>query len=92
MPGSCIFLSLCVCFGCQARVGCVFSGLCPLGLGTGLRSCRLHVPDSLCGCGSLAKSCLTLGVPMDCSPPVSPVLYYLPEVAEIHVRWVGDTI
>ena len=51
-----------MCFGCQARVGCVFSGLCPLGLGPGLRSCRLHVPDSLCGCGSLAKSCLTLFV------------------------------
>ena len=29
---------------------------------------------------------------MDCSMPGSPVLHYLPEFAQIHVRWVGDAI
>ena len=29
---------------------------------------------------------------MDCSMPGSPVLHYLPEFAQIHVHWVGDTI
>ena len=27
---------------------------------------------------------------MDCSTPVSPVLHYLPEFAQIHVHWVSD--
>ena len=30
--------------------------------------------------------------PMDCSSPGSPVLHYLLEFAQIHVRWVGDAI
>ena len=29
---------------------------------------------------------------MDCSTPGSSVLHYLPEFAETHVHWVGDTI
>ena len=29
---------------------------------------------------------------MDCSMPGFPVLHYLPEFAETHVHWVGDTI
>ena len=29
---------------------------------------------------------------MDCSMPGSPVLHYLPELAQIHIHWVGDAI
>ena len=29
---------------------------------------------------------------MDCSPPGSPALYYLPELAQPHVHWAGDAI
>ena len=43
-------------------------------------------------CGSVAKLCSTLWNPMDCSTPGSLVLHYLPEFAQIHVRWVSDTI
>ena len=38
---------------------------------------------SVCCC-SVAKSCLTLYSPMDCSTPGSSVLHYLPEFAQIH--------
>ena len=38
-----------------------------------------------CYC-SLAKSCLTLCDPMDCSSPGFSVLHYLPEFAQIHVH------
>ena len=44
-----------------------------------------------CYC-SVAKSCLTLCDPMDCSKPGFPVLHYLLEFAQIHVHWVGDAI
>ena len=37
-------------------------------------------------CCSVAESCLTLCNPMDCSMPGSPVLHYLPESAQIHLR------
>ena len=43
-------------------------------------------------CSSVAKSCLTLCDPMDCSTPGFLVLHYLPEFAQIHVHWVGDAI
>ena len=42
-----------------------------------------------CYC-SIAKSCLTLSNPMDCSTSGIPV--YLPEFAQTHVHWVGDPI
>ena len=45
-----------------------------------------------CCCFSEAKSCPTLCCPTDCSTPGSSVLHYLPEFAQIHVHWVGDTI
>ena len=35
---------------------------------------------------------LTLCSPTDCSTPGFPVLHYLPELAQTHVHWVGDTI
>ena len=40
----------------------------------------------------VTQSCLTLYDPMDCSVPGFPVLHYLPELAQIHVHWDGDTI
>ena len=43
-------------------------------------------------CCSVAKSCLTLCDPMDCSTPGFPVLHYLLEFAETHVHWVNDAI
>ena len=36
---------------------------------------------------SVAQSCLTLCDPMDCSTPGFPVLPYLQEFAQFHVRW-----
>ena len=40
----------------------------------------------------VAKSCLTLCDPMDCSMPGFPVLYCLLELAQTHVHWIGDPI
>ena len=45
-----------------------------------------------CCCWSVAKSCLTLCDPVNCSPPGFPLLHYLPEFAQTHVHWVGDSI
>ena len=45
-----------------------------------------------CCCCSVPKSCLILCDPMDCSTPGFPVLYYLPEFAEIQVHWVSVAI
>ena len=44
-----------------------------------------------CGCW-VAKSCLTLFDPVDCSMPGSFVLHYLLQFAQIHAHWVGDAI
>ena len=43
-------------------------------------------------CYSVAKSCLTLFDPMDCSTIGFPVLHHLPEFAQTHVHQVGDAI
>ena len=43
-------------------------------------------------CCSVAKSCLTLCDPMNCSTPSFPVLHCLPELAQTHVHWVCDAI
>ena len=43
-------------------------------------------------CSLFTQSCPTLWDPMDCSTPGFPVLHYLPELAQIHVHWVVDTI
>ena len=43
-------------------------------------------------CCSVAKLCLTLCDPMDCSLPGFPVLYYLSKFAQTLVRWVDDAI
>ena len=41
---------------------------------------------------SFTQSCPTFCDPMDCSMPGFPVHHQLPEVAQTHVHWVGDTI
>ena len=43
-------------------------------------------------CCSVAKSCLILCDPMDCSMPGFPVLYHPTDFAQTHVHWVGDAI
>ena len=45
-----------------------------------------------CCCYSVAKLCLTLCDPMDCSTPGSSVLHYLLELAQSHVCWGDDPI
>ena len=47
---------------------------------------------TFCCCCSVAKSCLTLCDPMDCSTPGFSVLYYHPEFAQIHVHWVSVAV
>ena len=41
---------------------------------------------------SVAKSCLTLCNPIDCSTPGFPDLHHLLEFAQTHVHWVRDAI
>ena len=53
---------------------------------------KLKVVNFSHGGGSVSKSCLTLCHPLDCSTPGLPVLHYLLEFAQTHVRWVSDAI
>ena len=53
---------------------------------------RLLTKLQATACCSVAKSCLTLWHPMDCSTPGFPALHYLPEPAQTHVHRVGDAI
>ena len=41
---------------------------------------------------SVSQSCPTLCGPMDCSMLGFPVHHQLPELAQIHVHWIGDAI
>ena len=43
-------------------------------------------------CCSVAKACLALCNPMDCSMPGFPIFHYLLECAQIHVYWISDAI
>ena len=43
-------------------------------------------------CCSVTQWCPTPCDPMDWSKPGFPVLYHLPDLAQTHVHWVGDTI
>ena len=43
-------------------------------------------------CRSVAKSCLTLCNPVDCSMPGFPVLHHFLEFAQVHVHWISDAI
>ena len=50
------------------------------------RVMRRNGGDSVQHCYLVAKLCLTLCHPMDCSTPGFPVLHYLPESAQTHVH------
>ena len=43
-------------------------------------------------CCSVAKPCLPLCNPMDCSTPGLPVLHHLPKFAHVHVHSIDDAI
>ena len=43
-------------------------------------------------CCSVAKPCMTICDPMNCSTPGFPVLHYLQEFAQIHDHWVAAAI
>ena len=43
-------------------------------------------------CCSVAKPCLTLHNPMDCSTPGFPIPHILPEFTQVHVHWLGGAI
>ena len=43
-------------------------------------------------CCSVTQLCLTICDPLDYSTPGFPVLHYLAESAQTHVRWVSDAI
>ena len=47
---------------------------------------------SLIQFSSVARSCLTLCDPTDCSMPGLPVHHQVPEFIQSHVHWVGDAI
>ena len=44
------------------------------------------------GCCSIAKSCLTLRNPTDCSNPGFPVPHHLLLFSQVHVYWIGDAV
>ena len=64
-----------------------------LGSGLMFRSLAMsgHIFDYLC-CPSVAKLCVTLGDPMDCSMSGYLVFHCLPEFVQIHVHWVSDAV
>ena len=43
-------------------------------------------------CGSVAQSCLTLCVPMDCITPGFPIHHQLQKIAQTYIHRVGDAI
>ena len=50
------------------------------------------MPNKICCHCSVARLCLTLCSPMDCSTPGFPVLYHPTELAQTHVHQVSDAI
>ena len=46
----------------------------------------------ICCCCSVAQLCPVFCEPMHCSTPGFPVLHHLPEFAQTHICWIGDTI
>ena len=58
-----------------------------------MEECLFCVPHfKLLLCCSIAKSCLTLYDPIDCSTLGLPVHHQLPELAQAHIHPVGDAI
>ena len=80
--------------------GLCSQGCCALGVARGPYSraaassfipCCTHFLRSFC-CFAVAKSCLTLFNPVDCSTPGFPILHHLPELAQTHVHQVIDAV
>ena len=59
--------------------------------GQGIGASASALPMNIRSC-SVAKLCLTLCDPMDCSMLGLPVPHYLLEFAQVHVHWIGDAI
>jgi len=74
---------------CRVAANLQFVWMCVL---ISLGNIHISQVAELHDCCLVAKWCLPFYKPMDCSTPVSPVLDYLPEFAQIHVCWVGDAI
>ena len=53
---------------------------------------ELHLPLPGWCCRSLAKLCLTLCDPVDCSTPGFSVLHYLLAFAQTYIHWINDAI
>ena len=51
-----------------------------------------HLHLEMCCFRSVAKPCLNLCNPMDCSTPDFPVCHHLLEYAQTHVPWISDAI
>ena len=70
----------------------LFSELCVLGVKDKRLDKSHSTLSSQSQFSSVAKSCLTLCDPMDCSMPGIPVHHQLPEFTQTHVHWVSDAI
>ena len=56
-----------------------------------LNNNREKQDKSFC-CRSVVKLCPTPSDPIDYSKPGFPVPHHLPEFAQVHIHWIGDTI
>ena len=56
------------------------------------KSNQMPISCLFCHCCSIAKSYLTIHDSMDCNTPGFPVPHHLPEIAQVHVCWIGNTI
>ena len=70
----------------------LFVGLFVSFLNWSIVDLQCHVSFRWWWCFSVARSCLTLCNPMNCSTPGFPVLHYLPEFPQTHVHQLGDSI
>ena len=61
-----------------------------------MQAAGIHLPQqnnfSSVQFSSVAQSCPTLCIPMNCSMPGLPVHHQCPEFTQTHVHWVGDAI
>ena len=81
---------------------CTCNGLCTFFLYLNLLKCRWFTicVNFFCAARWLNYTLLLFShqvvsgslQPLDCSTPGFPILHYLPELAQIHVHWVGDAI
>jgi len=74
------------------KLSCFVSWIFLLFRGECMQNSNIFLVRKLESSCSVAKLCLTLCDPMDCSTPGFPALHYLPEFAQTHVHWVSDAI